>query len=199
MAPTTITFPSFTVSKASLYVVQGLEKFSIYHAIQALEEQGNERKFLLFLPQGGLSVNIVNYEEWTNCKRATISDESEKSENYNKICFDVGSMRCKTEYDILYARSEDDVKLAVDKKEMFIFDLEILNVIESVFPLKLRKSGNQREIRSIIDINTAHLLVQETERVKTKFLTYEDENFLTKVHILNKQGGKKKNSEERCQ
>merc|ERR1719402_2132179 len=80
------------------------------------------------------------------------------------------------------------------KRKCLFFDEEILKVTESVFPLKFKKEKTKglgfREIRNSIDINTAHLLIQKTEKVKTKFLTNTEENFLTKVQILKKTGKK---------
>ena len=196
MVATIISFPSFAVNHTSLYIVQGLETFSFYHAIQAQEGVGEKRKFLLFIPKSFLSLNILNYEEWTNCRKATIGEKGENENNSNAldICFDVNTLHCKAEYYVLNAKNEDDVKSAVDKKKMFIFDEDILKVTESVFPLKFKKEKTKglgfREIRNSIDINTAHLLIQKTEKVKTKFLTNTEENFLTKVQILKKTGKK---------
>ena len=101
-------------------------------------------------------------------------------------------LHCKAEYDVLDAKNEDDVKSAVDKKEMFLFDEDILKVTESAFPLKFKKEKTKglgfKEIRNSININTSHLLIQKTEKLKTKFLTNTEENFLTKVQILKKAG-----------
>ena len=83
MVATIISFPSFTVNHTSVYIVQGLESFSFYHAIQALEKGGGERKFLLFIPKSFLSLSILNYEEWTNCKKATL-DERGKTKSMAK-------------------------------------------------------------------------------------------------------------------
>ena len=201
MVATIISFPSFAVNHTSLYIVQGLETFSFYHAIQAQEGNGEKRKFLLFIPKSFLSLNILNFEEWTNCRKATID---EKGENKNsskalRICFDVVTLHCKAEYDVLDAKNEDDVKSAVDKKEMFLFDEDILKVTESVFPLKFKKEKTKglgfKEIRNIININTPHLLIQKTEKVKTKFLMNTEENCLTKVQILKKAGKRRATAE----
>ena len=196
MVATIISFPSFTVNHNSVYIVQGLESFSFYHAIQALEKGGGERKFLLFIPKSFLSLSILNYEEWTNCKKATL-DEKRINEINGKIfgiSFDVDTLHCKAEYDVLNVQNEEDVKSAVDKKEMFIFDENILKVNESVFPLKFKKEKTKglgfKEIRSLININTSHLLLQKTEKLKTKFLANTEEIFLTKVQILKKAGKK---------
>ena len=82
--------------------------------------------------------------------------------------------------------------MAVDKKEMFIFDEEILKVNESVFALQFKKEKTKglgfREIRNIIDINTCHILTQKTEKVKTKFLANSDDQFLTRVQVVNRPG-----------
>ena len=63
---------------------------------------------------------------------------------------------------------------------------------ESVFPLKFKKEKTEglgfKEIRNIIDINTCHILTQKTEKVKTKFLANSDDQFLTKVQVVNRPG-----------
>merc|ERR1712179_711618 len=108
-------------------------------------------------------------------------------------------LHCKAEHGVLNAENDDDVKSAVDKKEMFLFDEDILKVTESVFPLKFKKEKTKglgfKEIRNIININTPHLLIQKTEKVKTKFLMNTEENCLTKVQILRRQGRRRATAE----
>jgi hypothetical protein len=101
-------------------------------------------------------------------------------------------MTCKSNHEVIGANHAMEVHLALDKKEMFIFDEEFLKVNESVSALQFKKEKTKglgfREIRNIIDINTCHILTQKTEKVKTKFLTNSDDQFLTKVQVLNRPG-----------
>ena len=198
MTMNSISFPNFKVNYTSLYIVHGLETLSIYHVLKAVEEKAGKRKFLLFIPKGSLSFNTRNWEDWSKCKKASftvmVEDIAEDNE-YLDFCYDVDDRMCQTKYKVLNAKSAKEVQAAVDQKDMFLFDEEILKVNESVFPLKFKKEKTNgmgfREIRNSIDINTAHILTQKTEKVKTKFLSNDEEKFLTKVQVVNRSSGTK--------
>ena len=71
---------------------------------------------------------------------------------------------------------------------------------ESEFSLKVKKEKSKgleaKEIRNIIDINTPHFLKQKTQKVNTKFMGNNEEQFLTKVQIIRVDGKVKKTKED---
>ena len=194
MGVNNLTFSSFNPGHQNIYIVQGCTSFRLYHIIQADEKDG-KRKFLLFIPRGSLNITTRNWTDWRDCKKASyevIEELDEDSKVIFDITFDVDNMFTKADHKVISARNEKEVGLIVDQTDMFIFDEEILIAKESVFSLKFKKEKTKglgfKEIRSIIDINTPHILEQKTERVKTKFLANTGEEFLTKVQVVNKVG-----------
>eukprot|EP00092_Neocalanus_flemingeri_P037168 GFUD01040458.1.p1 GENE.GFUD01040458.1~~GFUD01040458.1.p1 ORF type:complete len:244 (+),score=77.32 GFUD01040458.1:174-905(+) len=191
MSTKILTFASFNLSHQSTYIVQGCSSFKLYHIISA-EEKDDKRKFLLFIPRGSLNPTIRNWEDWRNCKKASYEVVEYEKSNTFKLTFDVDDRFTRADHEVIEARNEKEFQLTVDRNEMLIFDEEHLKVKESVFALKFKKEKTKgagfKEIRSIIDINTAHILKQKTEKVKTKFLADTGEEFLTKVEVVNKVG-----------
>ena len=83
-------FNDFDVGKRSVYIVEGLSSFGVYHVNKAVNPVTKEN-FILFLAPGTLDLSgFVLWNSWKDCSRAKYEIDAKDENNVVfKINFDV--------------------------------------------------------------------------------------------------------------